>query len=66
LWRFSLSNTPLGWFMPHIHRGMKPGDAMTFHIFLLESLFFAPIILRCFWRITYPAAPERSLPAWQS
>ncbi len=23
---------PLGWFMPDIHRGMKPGDAMTFHI----------------------------------
>src|SRR5229473_7756624 len=23
---------PLGKFMPDIHRGMKPGDAMTFHI----------------------------------
>jgi len=23
---------PLGKFMPHIHRGMKPGGAMTFHI----------------------------------
>jgi cytochrome b561 len=34
---------PLGWFTPHIHHGMKPGDAMTFHISfwitILRSLF---------------------------
>ncbi len=23
---------PLGWLMPDIHRGMKPGAGMTFHI----------------------------------
>jgi cytochrome b561 len=23
---------PIGWLMPDIHRGMKPGDAMTLHI----------------------------------
>jgi cytochrome b561 len=55
---------PLGWFMPHIHRGMKPGDAMTFHI-SFEITILALIILRFFWRITHPVAPESSLPAWQ-
>ncbi len=30
---------PLGWFMPEIRRGMKPGDAPAFHISLV-SLFF--------------------------
>ena len=55
---------PLGWFMPHIHRGMKPGDAMTFHISFGMTIL-ALIILRLFWRIAHPVAPERSLPAWQ-
>jgi cytochrome b561 len=55
---------PLGWFMPHIHRGMKPGDAMTFHISFGITIL-ALIILRFFWRITHPVAPESSLPAWQ-
>ena len=55
---------PLGWFMPHIHRGMKAGDAMTFHISFGMTIL-ALIILRLFWRIARPVAPERSLPAWQ-
>jgi cytochrome b561 len=38
---------PLGWFMPHIHRGMKPGDAMTFHISFGITIL-ALIILRFF------------------
>jgi cytochrome b561 len=55
---------PLGWLMPDIHRGMKPGDAMTFHISFGITIL-ALIVLRLFWRITHPVAPESSLPAWQ-
>jgi cytochrome b561 len=55
---------PLGWFMPHIHHGMKPGDAMTFHISFGITIL-ALIVLRFFWRITHPVAPVSSLPAWQ-
>jgi cytochrome b561 len=55
---------PLGKFMPHIHRGMTPGDAMTFHISFGITIL-AVMVLRLFWRITHPVAPARSLPAWQ-
>jgi cytochrome b561 len=55
---------PLGWLMPDIHRGMKPGDAMTFHISFGITIL-ALIVLRFFWRITHPVASASSLPAWQ-
>ena len=55
---------PLGKLMPHIHRGMTPGDAMTFHISFGIAIL-ALMVLRLFWRITHPVAPARSLPAWQ-
>jgi cytochrome b561 len=55
---------PLGWFMPHIHHGMKSGDAMTFHISFGITIL-AIIVLRLFWRVTHPVAPATSLPAWQ-
>jgi cytochrome b561 len=55
---------PLGKFMPHIHRGMTPGDAMTFHISFGIAIL-ALMVLRLFWRITHPVAPARSLPTWQ-
>ena len=55
---------PLGKFMPHIHRGMTPGDAMTFHISFGIAILTL-MVLRLFWRITHPVAPARSLPAWQ-
>jgi cytochrome b561 len=55
---------PLGQFMPDIHRGMQPGDAMTFHISVGITIL-ALIVLRLLWRITHPVAPARSLPAWQ-
>jgi cytochrome b561 len=55
---------PLGWFMPHIHHGMNPGDAMTFHISFGITIL-ALMVLRLFWRITHPVAPASSLPAWQ-
>lgn len=55
---------PLGWFMPDIHRGMKPGDAMTFHI-SIGICILVLILLRFLWRLTHPVAPESSLATWQ-
>jgi cytochrome b561 len=55
---------PLGWLMPDIHRGMKPGDAMTWHI-SIGIVILILIVLRFAWRLTHPVAPESSLPAWQ-
>ena len=55
---------PIGWLMPDIHRGMKPGNAMTLHI-SSGFLILALIVLRLFWRIIHPVAPEGSLPPWQ-
>ena len=55
---------PLGWLMPDIHRGMKPGDAMTFHI-SIGIMILVLIVLRFAWRLTHPVAPESSLPPWQ-
>jgi len=55
---------PIGRFMPDIHRGMKPGDAMTLHISTGIGIL-ALIVLRFFWRLTHPVAPESGLPAWQ-
>src|ERR1700756_473488 len=55
---------PLGWLMPDIDRGMKPGDAMTWHI-SIGIVILALIVLRLVWRLTHPVAPESSLPPWQ-
>ena len=55
---------PLGWLMPEIHRGMKPGGAMTFHISFGITIL-ALMTFRFVWRITHPVSPERSLPLWQ-
>ena len=54
----------IGWLMPDIHRGMKPGDAMTWHI-SVGIVILALILLRLVWRLTHPVAPESSLAAWQ-
>jgi cytochrome b561 len=54
----------IGWLMPDIHRGMKPGDAMTWHI-SIGIVIFALILLRLVWRLTHPVKPESSLPPWQ-
>ncbi len=55
---------PIGWLMPGLHRGAKPGAAMTFHIsFGLTILLI--IVLRLLWRVTHPVAPDPSLPLWQ-
>jgi cytochrome b561 len=55
---------PLGKFMPHIHHGMNPGDAMTFHMSIGVTIL-ALMTLRFFWRVTHPVAAAKSLPAWQ-
>jgi cytochrome b561 len=54
----------VGWLMPDIHRGMKPGVAMTFHV-SIGLVILITIVLRLAWRLTYPVAPESSLPRWQ-
>jgi cytochrome b561 len=55
---------PIGWLMPDIHRGMKPGAAMTFHL-SFGIVILMLIVMRFLWRLTHPVAPESSLPAWQ-
>jgi cytochrome b561 len=55
---------PLGWLMPDIHRDMKPGEGMIFHI-SIGLVILALIVLRLVWRLTHPVAPDSSLPAWQ-
>jgi cytochrome b561 len=54
----------IGWLMPDIHRGMKPGAGMTFHI-SCGILIFLLIVARLAWRLAHPVAPESSLPPWQ-
>ncbi len=55
---------PIGWLMPDIHRGMKPGAAMTFHV-SFGIVILILIVLRFAWRLAHPVAPESSLPPWQ-
>ena len=55
---------PLGWLMPDIHRGMKPGAAMSFHVSLGIVILLA-ITARLAWRLTHPVAPDNTLAPWQ-
>jgi cytochrome b561 len=55
---------PIGWLMPDIHGGMKPGTAMTFHVSIGTTILIL-IVLRLAWRLTHPVAPESSLAPWQ-
>ncbi len=55
---------PIGWLMPDIHRGMKPGAAMTFHV-SFGIVILTLIVLRLAWRLAHTVAPESSLPRWQ-
>jgi cytochrome b561 len=54
----------IGWLMPDIHKGMKPGAAMTLHV-SFGIVILALIVVRLVWRLTHPVAPESSLPPWQ-
>src|ERR1700686_1949559 len=54
----------IGWLMPDIHRGDKPGVGMTFHLSIGLTILIL-IVLRFMWRLTHPVAPESSLPPWQ-
>jgi cytochrome b561 len=55
---------PIGWLMPDLHKDMKPGAAMTFHVSVGMTILVL-IVLRLVWRLTHPVAPESSLPPWQ-
>jgi cytochrome b561 len=55
---------PLGWLMPDIHRGMTPGNPMTWHI-SIGSVILALVIARFVWRLTHPVVLESPLPRWQ-
>ncbi|MFZ2006519.1 MAG: cytochrome b [Stellaceae bacterium] len=55
---------PLGWLMPDVRRGTAPGSAMSLHISIGITILVL-IVLRFFWRLTHPVAPESSLPNWQ-
>ena len=55
---------PIGWLMPDIHRNMKPGAPMTFHV-SFGIVILLLIVLRLAWRLTHRVPPERSLPRWQ-
>ncbi len=54
----------IGWLMPDLHRDMKPGAGMTFHISFGITILVL-IVLRFAWRLAHPVAPESSLPPWQ-
>jgi cytochrome b561 len=55
---------PIGWLMPDIHRGVKPGAAMTVHV-SFGMVILVLIVLRLAWQLAHPVAPESSLPPWQ-
>src|SRR5579864_6292245 len=54
----------IGWLMPDIHRGMKPGAPMTFHI-SIGIVILVLIAARLIWRLMHPVAPDSSLARWQ-
>jgi cytochrome b561 len=54
----------IGWLMPDIHRNMKPGAPMIFHI-SIGILILLLIVLRLAWRLAHPVVPDNSLPHWQ-
>jgi cytochrome b561 len=55
---------PIGWLMPDLHRNMKPGAPMTFHV-SFGIVILTLVVLRLAWRLTHPVAPESTLPPWQ-
>jgi hypothetical protein len=54
----------IGWLMPDIHRDMKPGAAMTFHV-SVGMVILLLIVLRLAWRLAHPVVPDSSLAPWQ-
>jgi cytochrome b561 len=54
----------IGWFMPDIHGGMKPGAAMIWHI-SIGTTILGLMLLRFAWRLSHPVATESSLPTYQ-
>jgi cytochrome b561 len=54
----------IGWLMPDIHRGMKPGAAITFHV-SVGMVILLLIVLSLAWRLAHPVVPDSSLAPWQ-
>jgi cytochrome b561 len=54
----------IGWLMPDLHRNMKPGAPMMFHVSIGMTILIL-IVVRLVWRLTHPVAPESSLAPWQ-
>ena len=54
----------IGWLMPDIHRNMKPGAAMTFHV-SVGMVISILIVVRFAWRLAHPVTPDNSLLRWQ-
>jgi cytochrome b561 len=54
----------IGWLMPDLHRNMKPGAPMTFHV-SIGIVILVLIVMRFAWRLMHPVAPESSLAPWQ-
>jgi cytochrome b561 len=54
----------IGWLMPDLHRDMKPGAGMTFHISFGITILVL-IVLRFAWRLAHPVVQESSLAPWQ-
>lgn len=55
---------PLGWIMHGLRRGQPPDTPLTVHV-TFGMAILGLIVLRFFWRLSHPVAPESSLPPWQ-
>ena len=48
----------IGWLMPDLHRNMKPGAPMTFHV-SIGIVILVLIVLRFAWRLSPPRGARR-------
>lgn len=55
---------PIGWLMPDIRQGERPGAAMGVHISIGLSMLLL-IVLRFAWRLSHPVPAAVGLPRWQ-
>ncbi len=56
---------PIGWLMPDIREGERPGAAMGVHL-SIGLLILLLIVLRFAWRLSHPVPAAVGLPRWQS
>ncbi|WP_371425708.1 cytochrome b [Tardiphaga sp.] len=55
---------PIGWLMPDIRQGERPGAAMGIHLSIGLSILLL-IVLRFAWRLSHPVSAAVGLPRWQ-